>query len=160
MILLTKSPDPLQILHVSKNEDPFIRKFPTLHFALIDIDGAVYDFSTMEMISKSKGFLINLPKSPNYLGYSDDKGALFLIDGQLKKPIVKYHEALNNRKYINLPIPLEYSKGNGGEEYFTNALSIGSHFALMFLFSPPAKQLVYIECKNQTMRLVLCFVML
>ena len=73
--------------------NPFLRKYPILHIAVIDVNGSVADFSIMESISQSKGLLIKLPYSKKYLGYSDDVGALFFIDGELKKPIVKFHKA-------------------------------------------------------------------
>ncbi len=119
--------------------NPFLRKYPILHIAVIDVNGSVADFSTMESISQSKGLLIKLPYSQKYLGYSDDVGALFFIDGELKKPIVKFHKALNKRGYINHHFCTETVKHKGDHidlqhgEVFTNGLSIGSHYALLFL---------------------------
>ena len=122
------------VLPFLKSAEKFTRQFPTLHFALIDKNGKVTDKSTKENLSKSKGVLLNLPKTKTYLGYSDSKGVLFFIDGSFKKPVVRYHPEINNRGYDNLW--LTQSKMDwafGKEAHFSSGITVDSRFILMFL---------------------------
>ena len=79
-----------------KIKNVFEEKFPVLHLALISKNGSAYDWSSNEDISPSKGFLLKLPKSKKYFGYSDPEGSLYFLDGELKKPLTKYNKKISN----------------------------------------------------------------
>ena len=75
----------LFIYHIINLKD---RAFPQTNLALIYTDGTVYQISLQEQ--KSKGLLLQLPKSKKYHGYSDAKGILYFIDGELRKGKVSH----------------------------------------------------------------------
>ena len=71
------------------------------HILVITENGNVIDVSLHENISPSKGQLIKLPAHKKYFGYTDPKGVLHFIDGNLQKPVTKkYHSSfgLKNTK--------------------------------------------------------------
>ena len=93
------------------------------HIALIYGDGSVYDVSTQPDISPSRGKLIKLPKSESYFGYSDEHGSLYLMDGDLSKPITQYNKALFKSGHQKL----EKSKNPliSDNHYFSNGIRVG-----------------------------------
>lgn len=68
--------------------------WPVHHLIIIDINCNIWDLSLSETVSPSNGRLFKLPNSLKYHGYSDDSGYVYFIDGQIKKPVVKYHPYL------------------------------------------------------------------
>ena len=69
------------------------RDFPTIHLILVSTNGTVWDISLNENISPSKKKILKLPNSCLYHGYSDDKGIVYFINGNLQKNIIKYHKS-------------------------------------------------------------------
>ena len=65
------------------------------HLILISTNGTVWDLSLNEKVSLSKKKLLKLPDSCLYHGYSDDKGILYFINGNLQKKITKYHQSFD-----------------------------------------------------------------
>ena len=74
------------------------------HLAILLEDGSVYDFSLEEKVSLSKEWILKLPKKYQYHGYSDQKGILYFVDGELKSPVIKYHKSLNQQGHDIIPI--------------------------------------------------------
>ena len=68
-----------------------------LHLAMISKNGTVWDLSLNEKNSPSKKNLFKLPKSCSYHGYSDDKGILNFITGQLEEHKVEFKSYHKNR---------------------------------------------------------------
>ena len=69
-----------------------------VHLIMIASDGTVWDISLDENNSPSKKELLKLPNpSLYYHGYSDDKGILYFINGDLEKKIIKYHPSFNEK---------------------------------------------------------------
>ena len=79
-----------------------LRTFPIAHLAIIFQDGSVNDLSLQEKVSPSKGWILKLPKKHQYHGYSDEKGILYFIDGELKSPITKYHKTINQQGHSTI----------------------------------------------------------
>ena len=73
------------------------RKFPLPHILVITENGTVLDVSIHENTSPSKGQLIKLPKLKKYFGYSDPKGVLYFIDGNLQKPVTTFHSSFGHK---------------------------------------------------------------
>ena len=71
--------------------------------AIVFEDGSVNDLSLQEKVSPSKGWILKLPKKHQYHGYSDEKGILYFIDGELKLPITKYHKSINEQGHSTIP---------------------------------------------------------
>ena len=98
-----------------------MREKPNLNLALIYDEGTVWHFTmnTTEPIAQKK--LFKLPKSYGYFGYSDDKGIIYFINSNIKKPITQFHKTLNNKGIKTIPNSgfgsglfkesLDYSKG-------------------------------------------------
>ena len=68
-----------------------------LHLAMISKNGTVWDVSLNEKMSPSKIFPFKLPESCpcGYQGYSDEKGILNFIGGDLDRNFVQYHSSFN-----------------------------------------------------------------
>ena len=71
------------------------RGFPMMHLAMVSKNGTIWDISLNENRSPSKHYLLKLPKSCTYHGYSDAKGVLYFIDGHLRKKLTKYHSSFD-----------------------------------------------------------------
>ena len=67
-----------------------------MHLAMVSKNGTIWDISLNENRSPSKHYLLKLPKSCTYHGYSDAKGVLYFIDGYLRKRLTKYHSSFKN----------------------------------------------------------------
>ena len=81
----------------------FFRNFPLPHIATVSENGEVYDFSLVENISPSKGFLFKLAKAKHYYVFSDPKGILYFVDCQLKKDLTQFHQNLSKQGHQVLP---------------------------------------------------------
>ena len=68
-----------------------------MHLAMVSKNGTIWDISLNENRSPSKHYLLQLPKSCTYHGYSDAKGVLYFIDGHLRKKLTKYHSSFNKK---------------------------------------------------------------
>ena len=64
-----------------------------MHLAMVSKNGTIWDISLNENRSPSKHYLLKLPKSCTYHGYSDAQGVLYFIDGHLRKKLTKYHSS-------------------------------------------------------------------
>ena len=103
-----------------------------LHLAMISKNGTVWDVSLNEKVSPSKMFLFELPTSClcGYRGYSDDKGILNFIDGQLNRKFVQYHSSFNGNGHktgIKLHLRRVGSRRNA---CYTQSLQFGNSFWL------------------------------
>jgi len=81
-----------------------------MHLAMISKNGTIWDTSLNERMSPSKKYLLKLPNSCGYHGYSDDKGILYFIDGRLRK-VTQYHSSINKNGHkivTKLQNPLEF----------------------------------------------------
>ena len=85
-------------------QDLFYRQFLSSHLAIVFQDGSVYDLSLEENISKSKKWILKLPKKAQYHGYSDEKGIIYFLDGDLNSPLIRYHKAINNQGHNTISI--------------------------------------------------------
>ena len=72
-----------------------------MHLAMVSKNGTIWDISLNENRSPSKHYLLKLPKSCTYHGYSDAKGVLYFIDGRLRKKLTKYHSSFNKNGHKN-----------------------------------------------------------
>ena len=98
-----------------------VREKPNLNLALIYDEGTVWHFTMNTTTPIAQKKLLQLPKSDGYFGYSDDKGMVYFIHSNIKKPITQFHKALNNKGYKTIPNSgfgsglfkesLDYSKG-------------------------------------------------
>ena len=68
-----------------------------MHLAMVSKNGTIWDISLNENRSPSKHYLLKLPKSCTYHGYSDAKGVLYFIDGHLRKKLTKYHSSFDKK---------------------------------------------------------------
>ena len=68
-----------------------------MHLAIVSKNGTIWDISLNENRSPSKHYLLQLPKSCTYHGYSDAKGVLYFIDGHLRKKLTKYHSSFGKK---------------------------------------------------------------
>ena len=73
------------------------RGFPMMHLAMVSKNGTIWDISLNENRSPSKHYLLKLPKSCTYHGYSDAKGVLYFIDGHLRNKLTKYHSSFDKK---------------------------------------------------------------
>ena len=64
---------------------------------MVSTNGTVWDISLNENSSPSKLYLLKLPQSCFYHGYSDAKGILNLINGNLKKKMIQYHSSFSKK---------------------------------------------------------------
>lgn len=64
---------------------------------MVSTNGTVWDISLNENRSPSKLYLLKLPQSCFYHGYSDAKGVLNLINGNLKKKLIQYHSSFSKK---------------------------------------------------------------
>ena len=65
-------------------------------------DGLVYDFSVKDKSLHNMNFLMKLPKSEQYFGYSDDNGVIYFIHSDTEKFITKYHKSFNKKGHITV----------------------------------------------------------
>ena len=86
-------------------------------------------------MSPSIGWFLKLPKKSQYLGYSDPKGILYFLDGQLVSPIVRYHEAINEQGHDTISMELDsdhkYSIQNDAQKIFRCSAEVGDKFWLL-----------------------------
>ena len=68
-----------------------------MHLAMVSTNGTVWDISLNENSSPSKLYLLKLPQSCTYHGYSDAKGILNIINGNLKKKLIQYHSSFSKK---------------------------------------------------------------
>ena len=68
-----------------------------MHLAMVSTNGTVWDISLNEKSSPSKLYLLKLPQSCTYNGYSDAKGILNFINGNLKKKLIQYHSSFSKK---------------------------------------------------------------
>ena len=68
---------------------------------MVSTNGTVWDISLNENSSPSKLYLLKLPQSCFYHGYSDAKGVLNLINGNLKKKWIQYHSSFSKKGHKN-----------------------------------------------------------
>lgn len=68
-----------------------------MHLAMVSTNGTVWDISLTENSSPSKRYLLKLPQSCTYHGYSDARGILYFIDGQLRKKLIQYHSSFSKK---------------------------------------------------------------
>ena len=80
-----------------------------MHLAIVSKNGTIWDISLNENRSPSKHYLLQLPKSCTYHGYSDAKGVLYFIDGHLRKKLTKYHSSFGHKKGDKIGIKLDIS---------------------------------------------------
>ena len=68
-------------------------------------DGLVYDSSVKNKTLQDINFLMKLPKSVQYFGYSDENGVLYFIHSDVgnEKFITKFHKSFNNKGHITVP---------------------------------------------------------
>ena len=64
--------------------------------AIIYDNGRVWDFSFMNKTLVMRNHLLQLPKSKDYFGYSDENGILYFIHSDAEKSITKYHKSFSN----------------------------------------------------------------
>ena len=93
--------------------------------------------SLEEKVSPSKGIILKLPKKEKYHGYSDGKGILYFLDGELKSPVTKYHKSINKQGHETIPIQANKLKEliflgatSENDEIIRNSISFGNHFWL------------------------------
>ena len=72
------------------------RGYPNLHIAIICDNGRVWNFSFMNKTLAIRNHLLQLPKSEDYFGYSDENGILYFIHSDAEKSITKYHKSFSN----------------------------------------------------------------
>lgn len=133
--ILISKPNRVVVRPNVQEKDAFWRNFSLPHLAVIFEDGAVYDWSLHSDKSPSRGKMIKLPKSSKYHGYSDDKGILYFIDGEIRRPATKVHPSLNDLGHLQVPFKPVYDQQPGMEESFDYAVSVGHYFWLMFASS-------------------------
>lgn len=90
------------------------------HLIIITEDFEVFDFSMNQIKSPSKGKLLKLPISSVYFMDSDTSKNLYFIDGELRKPVVKYQEDKHETIKLNAKISHEH--------LFSQSLKIGNYF--------------------------------
>ena len=83
--------------------DKFIQKFPLPHLITVSENGEIYDFSLLENISPSRGFLFKLPKVEHYHVFSDPKGVLYFVDSELKRDVIQYHQNISKQGHQVIP---------------------------------------------------------
>ena len=116
------------------------RDFPTIHLILVSTNGTVWDISLNENISPSKKKLLKLPNSCLYHGYSDDKGIVYFINGNLQKKMIKYHESFKRNGGTGFREGKKvYSVKH--ETCYAQSLWFGNYFWLLGYWHP------HISCK-------------
>lgn len=109
------------------------------HLAVLFDDGSVYDLSLEEKISPSKGWILKLPKKEQYHGYSDEKGFLYFVDGELISPVTRYHKSISQKGHDTIPINnnpfLEFGFGPSNTRInnfvFRRSILVGDYFWLL-----------------------------
>ena len=114
-----------------------------MHLAMVSTNGTVWDISLNENSSPSKLYLFKLPQSCTYHGYSDAKGILYFIDGNLKKKMIQYHSSFSKmgHKTVVKNIIIKDDKGEYCSSYnwqsqyicsycYTHSLQFGNYFWL------------------------------
>ena len=99
-----------------------------LHLAMISKNGTVWDVSLNEKLSPSKMCLFKLPTSCScgYQGYSDDKGILNFIEGQLNRKFIQYHSSFNgNGHKTGIKLHLK-QVGSRRDACYTQSLQFGN----------------------------------
>ena len=105
------------------------------HLAILFDDGSVYDLSLEKKVSPSKEWILKLPKKDQYHGYSDQRGILYFVDGELKSPVIKYHKSINQEGHEIIPFNINNVKSRLGilgpiGMVFRCSVSVGNHFWL------------------------------
>ena len=99
-------------------------------------DGLVYDSSVKNKTLQDINFLMKLPKSIQYFGYSDENGVLYFIhsDAGNEKFITKFHKSFNNKGHITIPKSkrskalLKEIKTEGEQFQFRHGVLMGNLF--------------------------------
>ena len=86
---------------------------------MVSTNGTVWDISLNENSSPSKLYILKLPQSCFYHGYSDAKGILNFINGNIKKKMIQYHSSFSKKGHktvlkniINKDDIVEYCSSN------------------------------------------------
>ena len=95
------------------------------HVALIFDEGYVTDFYVDKSEIKFSRYLLKLPTSTEYYGYSDDVGNLYLIHDNARKPITKIPSKLTSNSAKHRTVPNSKRKKN---EIFHYGLLVGNTF--------------------------------
>ena len=103
-----------------------------MHLALVVGKGTIWDISLNEHTSPSRKELITLPGSIQYFGYSDDKGSLYILDGELKKKVQMINFNVISKTISTSPINSNYSSIFNEENFFffKKGVRFGKHFWL------------------------------